>query len=69
VKFGIFTLTGREQRVVIIIVMILVAAAVFSRWRNPRNRATSPPETPISATPSPIQKSDNDNEAADPSEP
>lgn len=51
-KTGIFTLTKNEQRLVVLLVTALVAAAFIRFWR-PVNRNEKPnrPDTSASATP------------------
>jgi len=49
--FGIFVLTKREQRVVIVIMTVLLAATIAKRYRENRWHIATPAPTTPQATP------------------
>jgi hypothetical protein len=51
---GIFELTRREQRAVILIVIALVAAAAVKRYRNERAPVIAPKSIPAQASSTPF---------------
>ena len=63
--FEIFNLTKREQRVVIVIVLALLAATIVSRYREDRSPLSSPPSPISGPSPSPSAEEQDDQEVLD----
>jgi hypothetical protein len=49
--FGVFVLMPAEQRLIILVILLLVAVAWFKHQRNLENAIRLPPTPGISATP------------------
>ena len=60
-KASVIVLTKREQRVVIIIMIALIAGALASRYRNVHPPIPSTKNAPVSATAAPVQSAYDDN--------
>jgi hypothetical protein len=63
-KAGIFTLNRNEQRVVVLLIMALVAAAFFRYWRvvstSPKPNQSAHIETAATPFPSPEEDTESD---------
>jgi len=64
-KAPMFMLTKHEQRVVIFIVMLLVAAAMANRYRDIHARIAPTKEQPVNATATPFPSTYDDKDGGD----
>jgi len=60
---NVFVLTKREQRIVIVIVMALLAATIAKHYRTNRSPISSPTPTSTHATAAPAPSSAEDEQA------
>ncbi|MEY2486085.1 MAG: hypothetical protein QOH39_1733 [Verrucomicrobiota bacterium] len=64
-KAPMFMLTKHEQRIVIFIMMVLVAAAMANRYRDMHPRIAPTKEQPVGATATPFPSTDDDKGSGD----